>query len=252
MIPARTTSCPTDLDLEAHLQVPELRVQAHVAACRRCTAWLAEAKAAGERFEREVAPYQLPRVIRALEQDERPRWFSRLRPFPLAGGLAAATVAVAGAVLLIPQLHTPAPPEPGVIVKGDGLQVFLRHGAVVKAAASGDEVSPGDALRFTVTPPGPRFVLVFSVDARGAISRLHEGDDPIALPTTLPGSAVLDAVPGPERIFAVFATTRLSWQEVERAVALALPRGGDAALRSLSRLPISGTEQATILLERRP
>jgi hypothetical protein len=254
MLPVRTSACPTDLDLEGHLQVPDLRLQAHVAGCRRCAGWIAEARAVGERFDREVAPYHLQRVLRAL-QEEQPRGFRlRLRPFLVAGSVAA----MAGmAMLVLPQQAPETLTEDApVLCKGEddcALKVFVRRGSQeVRAAVNGQQVAPGDALRFTVIPRGPRFVLVFSVDATGGISRLYTGDEPIALPTTLPGSAELDSVPGPERIFAVLSSTRVSWAEVERAVTRALPGPGDEALRGLQELPIPGTEQATLLLERSP
>jgi hypothetical protein len=249
MIPARTSSCPTDLDLEGHLQVPDLRVQAHVAACRRCTALLTESRVAGERFEREIAPYHLQRVLRALEA-EPPRQGFLTRFRPLAVGFAAVAIAGLAGVVAVQRPTAPVDPQLPFGPKGDGLQVFLRHGEDVKAARDGNPVAPGDLLRFTVIPPGPRFVLVFSVDARGAISRLHDADEAIDLPTTLPGSAMLDSVPGPERVFAVFSTRHLAWSEVERAVGAALPAPSEAAVRGLHTLPLVGDEQATLLLER--
>ncbi|HET9451957.1 MAG TPA: hypothetical protein VFO83_13795, partial [Aggregicoccus sp.] len=65
----------------------------------------------------------------------------------------------------------------------------------------------------------------------------------------LPGSVVLDAAPGPERVFALFSDAPLAAGDVTRALE-ALGSGGRGAIRAQQRLPVAGTEQASFLFEK--
>ena len=99
---------------------------------------------------------------------------------------------------------------------------------------TGDEVVPGDALRFLPLPiwPEARFVQVGSVDGTGAYAPFYppsEDGVSVALPargTPLDGSIRLDSAPGPERLFVVLSATPLATREVGRA-ALAHAAGGE-------------------------
>jgi hypothetical protein len=164
--------------------------------------------------------------------------------------------AAAAAVAIV--LATRAPLD-YVGTKGGGLAltVFVQTADGARAAADGEAVPAGAALRFRVQPARPCKLWVVSVDAAGQVSRLYPaaGDEPagITSPGPLPGGAILDGRPGPERVFAVCSEGPMPYPEVERA-ARAAAVGGDGALRSasgLGGLP-ARTAQATVLLEKRP
>ena len=132
----------------------------------------------------------------------------------------------------------------------------MRHESKLIAATEGYQVYPGDALRFTVTPPVGRWVWVVSVDGRGTVSRLvpAEADAPLEVHgrTTLPGSAILDATPGPERILAFFCESPASFDEVATAIRINLDREGISAdgVRTFSSGDLPCEAHATLLLER--
>jgi hypothetical protein len=69
----------------------------------------------------------------------------------------------------------------------------------------------------------------------------------------LPGGAILDGKPGPERIFAVCSADPLAMPQVELAVKVATGTGAESvrAINTIPGLP-AGTVQATLLLEKSP
>jgi hypothetical protein len=247
----RTPSCPTELSLEEHLARPDPVVEAHATGCARCRAWLLAAATVEERFQAEVVPRLVPRLRQALAAAEggAARRRARVRPGWWLGGLAAA--ACAGlAIALLPVLR---PPE--LLAKGAGLTVHVRHGEAVRVARPGERVAPGDELRFSLAPARTCFAWVASLDAAGTVSLLAPagGTAPVRVagPGTLPGSAALDATPGPERVFAICSPTPRAWAEVEGALRdLAQRRRGAEGVRTSDRLPFPAEEQATLLLER--
>jgi hypothetical protein len=112
------------------------------------------------------------------------------------------------------------------------------------------------ALRFRVRLPRPCHLWILSVDAQGQVSRLFptEGDGgalAVGL-IELPGGAVLDGRPGPERILAVCTPRPHLYAPLERAAQVATARGAGAvrAVRVVPGLP-DGTDQASVLLEKR-
>jgi hypothetical protein len=72
-------------------------------------------------------------------------------------------------------------------------------------------VQPGDRLRFQVRVPGRGYVAVVGIDGTGATTVHYPpgGHAPAAidprLDDVLPGAIELDAAPGDERFFAVYA-----------------------------------------------
>lgn len=240
--------CPSDLQLEDRL----LRGQAsphaaHVAACAGCGARLEEMRRVGDEFRREVYPATVDAVAAAARR--RPRAWLLVTTGP---ALAAAGIALA--VLVAPRWW---PPRDYVGAKGGDLSVavFAETPGGARALADGGEVPAGAALRFQVGAGAPCRLWLVSVDAAGQVSRLFPaaGEAPLIASGPLPGGAVLDGRPGPERIFAVCSPGKVGFQEVERAAAAAAG-GGESAVRGASRLPgLPGDAlQATLLLEKRP
>ena len=98
--------------------------------------------------------------------------------------------------------------------------------------------------------------MIVSVDGRGAanlyVSRdgRRSAEIPGAGPRAeLPGSIVLDASPGPERVFALFSRAPLGWPDAERAL-VALGHSGAAALRQEQALAVPAEAQASVLFEK--
>jgi hypothetical protein len=242
------TRCPSDLELEVVLRRPGRRPD-HLSACPRCAARLAELERLGDEFQRVVFPATVGAVI---ARAPRPR-----RSGPL---LWLAPLAAAAAVALV-LVRTGGPPAGYLGSKGPvlALAAFAQEPSGAHALADGDVVPAGAGLRFEVRVARPCRVWVVSIDAEGQVSRIYPpaGAEGAALgaggPVVLPGGAVLDGRPGPERFFAVCGGgAPLPLEEVERA-ARQVGAGEDRvrAARELTGLP-AGTLQATVLVEKRP
>jgi hypothetical protein len=214
------TPCPSDLNLEIFLLVPERSgAGAHVTSCTKCSARLAEMRRLGEEFEKEVLP-------------------------------VTAAAAAAVAFLLLRDLRDPELSLAVLVDQPTGARV-VEDGAAVPASAS---------LRFQVHPRTPCSLWVLSVDAAGEIVRLYpprgdkEAERLVRAPRReeLPTGAVLDGRAGPQRIFAVCTRTPVPWNTVKQAAAQTLEKGDQAVrgFRSIPGLP-PGATQTTVLLEKR-
>jgi len=211
-------SAPTLENLELGLMgAPErAAAEGHLAECARCRDDLEALREARARFDRDILPRTLPRVLRAQRRRR-----LRIRAAILAGPLLAAAAALL--------LFWPGRPE-GILIKGGGvgLRGFARRGDHVFAVADGTRLQAGDDLRFVVEPGGHRYALVVSVDGAGHASVYFPyGGAASALlgrDKELPGSIHLDDAPGPERVFALFSDAPISAE-----IILAGLRGLDAA-----------------------
>ncbi|MCP3063695.1 DUF4384 domain-containing protein [Myxococcus sp. K38C18041901] len=226
---ARTAQCPSDLALEEHLLRANPATAQHIAGCEHCQSWERAAAEASRAFAH-----------------QHPHWMAKTRPSPLRRWAPLiATAALAAVALFL--LHSPSPELPRYATKGDELTVYVGGQGTPRAAIQGERVRPGESLRFQVAPGAAAFVWIASVDSTGAVSRLvpSEGTTPLAVDGTqlLPGSAVLDATEGPERIWAVISPEPLNWSVVEQAL-----RG--SPVRDASEVHIAGARTSTVLLER--
>lgn len=249
----------SQLELETHAlrALPEeaaSRADAHLAACERCATALSTLQATHRRFESDVLPRTLPRLRERLEPRPRRRWVMFLAPVALAAASLATVILVKP---LGPSVDSPSDPLYGV--KGGAvLRVHARHDGAVFQAKDGERLSAGDALRFTVVPAGLPYLLVVSVDGTGAVSVYHPagGTRSAALPEAghvpmeLPGSIVLDAAPGPERIWALFSREPLRREDVEPVLRTLAAKGPDA-VRATRLLPVPAAQaQDSFLLEK--
>lgn len=242
----RPAGCPHDLELEQVLAGERIAAAEHAASCAHCAERLTAMRAAGEHFRTAVFPRLRDPVAAAAS---RPSW--RL-PWLLVPVAAAAAVL---AVWLVPRV---GPPPDHVGIKGSAdpagptFEVYVGEGSTGRRLAPGSAVRPGDGLRFVASSP-QRTVFVFTVDARGAVSRLYpaDGEAPAVATGLLPGGAVLDEVTGPERVFAVFPDRSLRFSDVEAAVKRGLGEPGPEAVRRLERVPLD-VPQRTVLLEKEP
>lgn len=246
-----TARCPSDLALEKLLLDPtSTALEPHLAACARCRDRLAEMKRQGEDFHRLV----FPATIDAIEQAAAGR-----RGWGLVRWLAPLpALAAAAAVMLL--IGPGGPSDDYLGVKGGnsmGLAVFLNARGDIHPARDGEVVPASAAVRFKVRPARPCRLWVLSVDATGQVSRIFptegEGGVEVVRTTELPGGAVLDGQPGPERFLALCAPGPVPYSQVEGAVRSAVAIGPDAVrtLRTVPGLP-AGTVQDSVLLEKKP
>jgi hypothetical protein len=210
--------------------------RAHVEGCARCRGDLAAAEAACAHFTRVV----LPRTIGALRP--RRRWW-----------LFAPVLVPALAVLALVLWQRRTVEDPildDIRIKGGmTFQVFANRGGEVIAVRDGTSLRAGDQIRFVVGSGGPAFLLLVSIDGAGTATVYYpyggERSGPISkLPSELPGSIVLDAAPGPERVFALVSSEPLDAAVVKRALLEIRER-----IRETERLPVP-VEQASIVFEK--
>lgn len=202
----------TDLELERQLagDLPADRAF-ETTATDADRARLAELRAEHEAFMRsvdvdnEVRRIQ-QRVARAAPEPAARRWWRWLVP--------ASALAAAAAVLFVVFRRGDSPTSPGddIQVKGDEitLVVHVQTGATSRRLASGDDVMPGDRLRFEINAAKRGYVAVIGIDGSGALTVYHPdaGTAPLVFDPSmriLPGAIALDATPGDERFYALYS-----------------------------------------------
>jgi anti-sigma factor RsiW len=244
--PAR---CPSDLALESFLLDPARgSCGAHVDACPRCQARVAAMREQGEEFRRFVFPATVEAVEDAAAR-RRPRLAFLFAP-------VGAVAALAAALLVFVRLGG-GPPADYLGVKGSQVTftAFVSADGGARALEDGAVVPASAALRFQVNAKEGCYLWIMSLDAKGQVSRLYP---PKGTPPTphaggaVPGGAVLDGEPGPERLFAVCAPPEMAWGEVRRAAET--PERGEETVRKARALrePLAGALQSTLLVEKRP
>jgi hypothetical protein len=247
-----------ELDLEPGAPEPRARVEAHARRCSAC----AERRAAHAALVAQFRATVLPRTVQAVTARRRDRlrrgWWAWL----------AVPVAAAALLLVVGRHRTGIPsgrdsgPELGV--KGGALfEVFARRvpaevdvdRPMVVRVRDGMRLAPGDALRFVLFPSGMPYVLIASVDGAGQVSiyyPFHGEESALASGAgaiSVPGSIVLDAAPGPERLFVIYSARALRASAVRAALAPAAA-GGAAAIRGTKEAPLEGTVQSSLLFEK--
>jgi hypothetical protein len=220
--------CPSEfaLDDRAIHGWRDPAIDRHLAECRRCEARLAARAAEREAFDAGAAA--LWTRIAAAGHEARA---TRVRG-PLARlRLPALILGVGAAALLL--IARPSEPRRGAYVSPKGqapIEIICRRGDTAFRLAPGDEVAPGDELRFRPLPvwPDGRFIQLGSVDGTGRYTPFYpSGAGAPSLPVppggeALAGSIRLDDAPGPERVFVVLSAAPLSETAVaEAAVAQA-------------------------------
>lgn len=217
-------------------------VRDHLAGCSRCREEVRALETAHGRFD-QIEPTLRSAVRRRLTR--RRSWLGLLVSLSVG---TLATVAI---------LARPADDSARVAVKGGLIfKAFARRAQTVFAVREGTTVAPGDEVRFVVESAGRPYLLVASVDGRGDTTvyfpfggawsgRIERTETPVELP----GSAILDDAPGPERIFALATSEPLAAPKVLRLLA-ELGRGGAQAIRTESRLGVPAALQSSLLLEK--
>lgn len=210
----------------------------HLAVCARCRAEYDAAAELREHFTTHVLPHAQP------VRRRRPIWAFIALPALAAAAIAMIVVA------------RPAPKPAELAIKGDATwQVFANRDGQTFAVHDGTRLGAGDRIRFAVIPDGARFLLVASIDGAGAVSvyypyggtasgKLEPGDR-----VELPDSIVLDAAPGPERLFALFSDAPIETSNVAEQLR-AIGAGGPDAIRGMHTLTVDSRAQASLVFEK--
>jgi hypothetical protein len=240
---AHLSSLTIDSLAGGHLGTDEAAAaRSHVETCTRCRADLETAEAAIATFTRDV----LPRTVGTLAR--RPWW----RAF-----VPVLVPVLAAAALLVWFVREPDATRDTDDIRAKGaatFQVYAKRGEHVFALRDGSRLAPGDAIRFVAGSRVAGYLLVGSVDGAGHASIYfpYGGARSGAIggaPAELPGSIVLDAAPGPERLFAVFTPEPIDATAVTAALE-ALGKGGADAIRTAHELPIAAKVQASLVFEK--
>jgi hypothetical protein len=242
----------TLLELDALAEAGPNAAPPHLDECERCRSELALMQSAQQRFRSEVFPRTAPTIERKLAgRGWRGPW-RWVAPLALAPALAVLSLT------LRPHPRSHSAVEPAFGIKGAAtVRLFAQHQGHVTEVRDGDTLEPGDALRFEIQPGGLAYLLVGSVDGAGEAGIIFPASqpesariDPMAQ-FALPGSAVLDASPGPERAFVLLSARPIS-AEAAKAAMRRLAQGGPTALRAATVLPDVGADaQLSVLWEKR-
>ncbi|MCK6570708.1 DUF4384 domain-containing protein [Myxococcota bacterium] len=227
----------------------EARVAGHAAECSVCAARLETLRAGDSRFRNE-RPFAVLEASLRKRRDAQggpdkldrglptPRWLG-----PVLGGLLAA----AAGVYVFLQAPEPAggPSRVGGPMATDrdpaGARERLKAGvALTFDVERGGQATPGDPaalyragdrIQLRYSAPAPMNVVVIGLDMRGEVS-VYVDDAGAGLPVEpgagrpLPGSLVLDAAPGAERVIACFTESPLTSNAVVAAGRRALTAAG--------------------------
>jgi len=213
------------------------RVQAHLAHCTRCRD--------DERIAAELrAQFTVQVLPRGLPARRSPRWLWFACP-------------AAAAVLLLVMMVWRSPVErvDDLGIKGNASwQVFANRDGQVFAVHDGTELVAGDRIRFAMIPAGARYLLVASIDGLGTATIYYPYDGPQSTAiegdrVEPAGSIMLDAAPGPERIYAILSDEPIA-ADLVRAQLRAVARGGADAIRNTRTLPLAARAQVSVVFEK--
>ncbi len=200
----------------------------HLKECAECTRRWDEAAAARETFRSEILPKTSGRVRQRLAGRARTRWFA---VFSAASAMAIVAI---------------ARQNPEYTAKGDfHLQLFAERDGKVIALEPGDKVRAEDRIMPRCLPPRSELLLV-SVSERGR-TWLYDASVAPGQLFQPPNALMLDAEPGPERLFAIASDEPIAREQVE-ALLQKLVTAED--IRRTTRLGFG--QETSVLLERAP
>jgi hypothetical protein len=224
--------------------------EAHQRACERCASLAASLDGARAEFAADVLP-----KTRAALRARAPRAPVSRRRWWWAGAFLA-PAAIAAVALLVPRKPVTVDDQGTIAEKGGpSLGIVARRGSRVFPVSSGEQMHPGDQIRFVLKGVTYPFGLIASVDGAGEpnIYVPYGGAASVSVAPgdriELEGSIVLDGRLGPERVFALFSRRPLSAAAVREALAALGSLGGDA-VRKASDLAVGADAQSSVLLEK--
>lgn len=179
----------------------------HLASCAHCRA-NAEL---GAQFRSHFATRVEPTLGATRDRRRHGQWWFAVKW--ISPVLAVAAILLVWVRLRAVEATAPGEPELGIKGGGPVFEVYARRGHQIFAVKQGSTLTSGDEIRFAVTPQKFRYVLIASLDGSGQVTfyyPYHAERSAEVAPdrrTELPGSIVLDATPGPERLVAAFSHT---------------------------------------------
>ncbi len=229
------------------------QVESHLRECERCRDAIAELRRLHAEFNQELLPSGPP--VSSVAVQESP-WY---RKATLIAPLLASAAAVALFATWVGDDGLQSSPTPAIQAKGESTFIVLarRGERVFQLDPQGNDLQPGDALRFVLTTGGANegYLIVASVDEDNNTNIYfpQEGQDGrISQPGRweLPGSVVLDDKSGSERVFALLSKQRLKPEDVRRALT-ELGRGGASRLQVDKPLELPTSSQYSFLIRKR-
>ncbi|MDB4970659.1 MAG: hypothetical protein JWN44_6348 [Myxococcales bacterium] len=248
----RDESCLSDLVLdrlvagESPARPDPAAVEQHLGSCAVCSARLDEL-----RRDRSLAAPM-------LAAGRRRHTVLRRRRFLLAAAPALLAAAATLLLLLMPRLREHLPER----IKGGGngaallLDVAVRHAdGKVEALQPGGRVRPGDMVRFIVSTARPGHLVIMGLDTAGKVTvYVADGEAPRAIDRgarqVMPGSIVLDATLGAERLVALECDLRFNLADAVDAGRRQLDRASRDPRRT-GPLGLPGCFEAAMVMDKR-
>jgi hypothetical protein len=237
-------------------------LEQHLAECQVCREQVAALVAFRDKFHREHSRAGFLAVVRTRAAEEVPggagagrRWLAV--PIPALVASAAALALVVGLLVWPGGEAQQDPTRSPERIKSSELELGLlvqEQGRVV-VAEPGRVVHPGDRIQFRLSAPRGGYVHLISVDQAGQVSVYFPGPDetPEAYPggsgRPVPGSVILDATLGRERVFALICDQPIDRSRLDGLIRSLAAEPGVWLERD--RLPIDCV-QTSLLLRKEP
>jgi hypothetical protein len=243
----RAAACLSDLTLDRLVagEAVGAAAEAHAVGCEHCGARLAAFRADQARDAALVAELQANAKLPSVVPWKRRVWMATALPL-----FAAAAIIL----LLLPRLlHAPGEREKGV--SSLALDVVVRHAdGHIEALGPDGHVRPGDAVRFLVSTPRAGNLVILGLDAAGAVSvYVGDGNGPQHVERgarqAMPGSIILDATPGAERLVALECEARFAVSDAIDAGRKSLARA-QRDPRRVGSLGLPGCMEATLTMDK--
>lgn len=209
------------LSLSALAEVESEKAHAHIGACDTCRARFSELEEDKQRFAQFVFPRTLPKIEEKLRPV--PLWERMRQKWTLALPFAGLVAATAVLLVVVP-FGTQQVEQPYYGIKGGArMDLVALRGDRQISVGNDTSLAPRDRIRFLVDPAGASYVIVASRDGQGNVTLYYPYEGQVSAQLRpgfqeLPGSIELDAVPGRERLFAVFSDVPLHAEDVRQTI----------------------------------
>jgi len=243
----RDEACLSDLALDRLVAGERADdAAAHAGGCARCGARLDELRRA------------LAADAPLLDQIRQRPATATVVPLPRRVWLSAMLPLVAAAAVVLFLLPRFLRPSIGEREKGSSALaldvVVKRADGRVETLGPQGRVRPGDAIRFLVSTPRAGHLVILGLDAAGKVSvYVADGDDAHRIDRgaqqAMPGSIVLDATPGAEKLVALECEARFTVADAVDAGRRSLERAARDPRRA-GALGLPGCEEVALTMDK--
>ena len=224
-------------------------VRAHAASCARCGAELAALEREAQDFQREVPFERFQASVAARQRPARRGRVTVPVGLALAAGIAVIVAFGPMRALLRDARHSNT-------TKGGGSALELFAGGAGQAprpARDGDALATGERIRVGYQAGSRRFLLVLSVDERGAATALYPAFGRSLAADPSPGTHLMsDSLEltgqGYERVIALFSDEPIDMRAAIAAATKEFVRAG--RLDRMGPLPLQAEEQSAVSLKK--